>query len=240
MTGTHVEGIEPDELLFDRPDICFGDVSYVDKVSGLPTVFVDERRIPGLERGTEHGRHPGIRGGARHVVPVDVVITQCGDRALSGQRPGQGKILLCQLARRVQASGPERSILADELPRDRLVGVRATTIEHTSAQVGLSAQRRNDEPMAFASVMPIAVDHHGRGENESLTTGPMHGREEHGRSEIIMAGERRRIVGIDSGTHHRCLMTDHVDALERLLHRTCVADVQSVDVEGDLSRRPVG
>jgi hypothetical protein len=231
MTGTHVEGIEPDKLLFDRPDICLGDVSYVDKVSGLPTVFVDKRRIPGLERGTEHSRHPGIRGGAGHVVPIDVVIAQRRNRATSGQRPGQSKILLCQLARCVQASGPERSVLADELPRDRLVGVRAATIEHTSAQVGLPAQRGNDKPMAFASVMPIAVDHHGRGKNESSTTGAMHSREDHGGSEIIVAGECGRIVGIDPGTHHRGLMTDDVDALEGLLHRKRVADVQSVDVE---------
>jgi hypothetical protein len=60
----------------------------------------------------------------------------------------------------------------------------------------------------------------------------MHSSEDYGSAVVVVTRERWSIVGIDTRSYDRSLMTDHIDTTHGLFHPFVIADIETPQMIG--------
>ncbi len=210
-------------------------IADVHEVPELGPVLEDPGGAPGLERGTEKRRHPGVGRVARHPRAVDVVVAQ--RHGLPAGRPGPrpGQVLLRELGGGVDVPRVHRRVLRHEIGGERVAAALAAGLEPARVQVGrLPGRRCRGQAVPRARVGALAVDHHRRSQHEPADARPAHGGQQDRRAEVIAACVLRRVVEVDAEADHRGQVADGADAAQRACDRGGVADVAVDELEAGI------
>ena len=143
-------------------------------------------------------------------------------------------MLLRELARRVQASWPQRRVLVDQLPIQLFAADGAAVFEHPGVQVGACARQRVDDAVLRAAEPALAVNHHRRCEHQPTAARGEHLREQYSGRVVVVAAVGRRIGGVHPGAHHRGLVAHHIDAVEQRRDSPGISDVDALHSLGRL------
>ena len=184
---------------------------------------------PALERGAEHRRDAGVRRVAGHPRRR----RRCGSAARPPRQrrlahPRRGVVLLGDLAGGVGRARLEPRVLVDQGPAERAAAVGAVVLEVARLERLDRARRRGLVAVLGARVAPLAVDDHRRGEDQPVHVGVVHGREQRGGAEVVVAGVVGEVGDADPGADHGRLVAHRVDAVEQRRPRAGVAHVEPV------------
>ena len=226
-------------LLEHRPQrglVGARDVVDVHEVAHLPAVLEDLGRLAALERGAEHRRHPRVGRVARHPGAVDVVVAQRQGRGAGLAHPGDGVVLLGDLAGGVAGARLEARVLVDQRPGQRLAADRAGVLEAAGLQRLAGAGGRHLLAVLGAGVATLAVDDHARGLHQPVHARLVHRREQHRRAQVVVARVERQVGDGDAGPDHGGLVAHHVDPAQQVGPRVGVAHVELVGAGGGAGR----
>ena len=209
----------------ERQYVAVRHVADVHEVAALAAVLEDSRRDAVLQARAEDRGHSRVGRVPRHPRAVHVVVPQRHGGAAGQPRPVRRQVLLRQLARRVGVPRVQGGVLAHRRPRQRRIAARAARLEYARFQVGCGPGKRPHAAVTRAFVGALAVDHHGRGENETGHLPASHGVEQHRGAGHVDVRVEREVGQRHAEPDHGGQVTHGVHAVERVVHRGRVTNV---------------